>query len=153
MDLILWRHAEAEDEREGLDDLERALTGRGEKQAARMAAWLDQRLPADARIVASPALRCQQTAFALGRPFSLQDALQPGATPADVLRTAGWPDAAQPVVVVCHQPVLGETVAQLLHIAGGACAIRKGAVWWLRAREREGLAQVLLWAVQSPETL
>ncbi|MEO7547467.1 MAG: histidine phosphatase family protein, partial [Ramlibacter sp.] len=40
MDLILWRHAEAEDAPEGGDDLDRALTSRGEKQAARVAAWL-----------------------------------------------------------------------------------------------------------------
>ena len=34
MDLILWRHAEAEDARAGQDDLERALTPKGERQAA-----------------------------------------------------------------------------------------------------------------------
>ena len=42
MDLILWRHAEAFDLAEGGTDLERMLTPRGEKQAARMAAWLDR---------------------------------------------------------------------------------------------------------------
>src|SRR5690606_29085158 len=75
MDLILWRHAEAEDEREGQGDLDRALTGRGEKQSARMAAWLDRLLPAETRILASPALRCQQTAMALGRRFRLREQL------------------------------------------------------------------------------
>jgi phosphohistidine phosphatase len=45
MDLILWRHAEAFDLAEGGTDLERMLTPRGEKQAARMAAWLDRQLP------------------------------------------------------------------------------------------------------------
>ncbi|HEY8357707.1 MAG TPA: histidine phosphatase family protein [Ramlibacter sp.] len=153
MDLILWRHAEAEDEREDLADLERALTGRGEKQAARMAAWLDARLPEGARILCSPALRCQQTAWALGRAFSVLEPLQPGATTADLLQAAQWPQAAQPVVIVGHQPVVGEAVAQLLRIEGGQCAVRKGAVWWLRGRERDGAAQVLLWAVQSPEML
>ena len=39
MDLILWRHAEAHEGQEGEDDLLRRLTPRGEKQAARMAAW------------------------------------------------------------------------------------------------------------------
>ena len=52
MDLIIWRHAEAEDPREGLDELQRALTTRGEKQAARMAKWLDLCLP-DSQGVAS----------------------------------------------------------------------------------------------------
>lgn len=153
MDLILWRHAEAEDEHDGLADLDRALTSRGEKQAGRMAAWLDRQLPEGTRVIASPALRCQQTALALGRSFRLVDALQPGAQVADLLEACQWPHASHPVLLVGHQPVLGETAARLLNIAGGQCAIRKGAAWWLRTRERDGAAQTLLWAVQSPETL
>ena len=43
MNLILWRHAEAED---GADDLQRALTGKGRRQAARMAQWLTFQLRA-----------------------------------------------------------------------------------------------------------
>lgn len=152
MDLILWRHAEAEDEREGLADLDRALTARGEKQAARMAAWLDRQLPEGTRIIASPALRCQQTAMALGRKFRLRMQLQPGATVADVQEATQWPDARHPVLLVGHQPVLGESVAQLLRMEGGQCAIRKGSVWWLRTRERDGAVQTVVWAVQSPET-
>ena len=69
MDLILWRHAEAHENTDGGDDLLRALTPRGEKQAARMAAWLDRQLPQGLRVLASPALRTEQTAQALGRKF------------------------------------------------------------------------------------
>lgn len=153
MDLILWRHAEAEDDREGLSDLDRALTERGEQQSARMAGWLDRHLPPDTRIISSPALRCQQTAMALGRRFRLREQLQPGAATDDVLEAAQWPDARHPILIVGHQPVLGETVARLLRLEGGQCAIRKGSAWWLRTRERDGAVQTLLWAVQSPETL
>ena len=64
MDLIFWRHAEADDWVEGCDDMQRSLTGRGEKQAKRMAAWLDRQLPEGTRIVCSPARRCEQTALA-----------------------------------------------------------------------------------------
>ena len=46
MDLILLRHAGAENGADGKllgsHDPERALTPRGEKQAARMASWLDK---------------------------------------------------------------------------------------------------------------
>ena len=51
MDLILWRHAEAEDAAEGQGDLDRVLTSRGEKQAARMAAWLDRQLADGVKIL------------------------------------------------------------------------------------------------------
>ena len=153
MDLIFWRHAEAEDERDGLADIDRALTGRGEKQAARMGAWLDRHLPEGTRILCSPALRCEQTALALGRKFKLREELAPGATPAQLLAAAQWPDARHPVMIVGHQPAIGETLAQLLRMDAGTCAIRKGAAWWLRTRERDGAEQTLLWAVQSPETV
>ena len=153
MDLIFWRHAEAEVEGEGLADLERALTGRGEKQAARVAAWLDPLLPEDTRILCSPALRCEQTVLRLGRRYELLDALQPGAMPQALLDAAQWPGAERPVLIVGHQPVLGETLARLLRIEGGSLAVRKGGLWWLRTRERDGAGQTVVWAVQSPETL
>jgi phosphohistidine phosphatase len=153
MDLILWRHAEAEDEREQRLDIDRPLTPRGEKQAARVGAWLDRHLPDGTRVLCSPALRCQQTALALGRKFKLREELAPGAGAQDLLQAAQWPQARHPVLVVGHQPVLGEVVAQLLRIAGGECTVRKGAVWWLRARERDGDEQAVIWAVQSPETV
>ena len=68
MDLILWRHAEAVEGDAG-DDLARKLTSKGERQAERMAEWLNRRLAHSTRILVSPAVRCQQTAKALGRKF------------------------------------------------------------------------------------
>jgi len=153
MDLILWRHAEAEDAAEGQDDLKRPLTARGEKQAARVAAWLDRQLPEGARILCSPALRCEQTVLALGRKYKFREELAPGAAPAGVLEAAQWPAAKQTVLIVGHQPVLGEVIAQLLNIKEGSCAIRKGSVWWLRTRERDGQQQTAVVAVQSPDVV
>ncbi len=151
MYLILWRHAEAEDAPEGGDDLVRALTPRGEREAARMGAWLDRTLPEGARILCSPALRCDQTARALGRKFKTVDELAPGRSVDDLLAVARWPHAREPVVVVGHQPVLGQAVARLLGIAEGTCPVRKGAAWWLRARERAGRLEAVVVTVQSPE--
>jgi phosphohistidine phosphatase len=153
MDLILWRHAEAEDPRDGLDDLQRALTARGEKQAARMAAWLDHVLPDGTRVLCSPARRCEQTAQALGRKFRLRQELAPGASAEEVLATAQWPDARHPVLIVGHQPTLGEMVASLLGISTGECPVRKGAAWWLRRRDRDGGSECVVVAVQSPDVL
>ena len=105
MDLILWRHAEAE---EGGPDLARALTGKGRKQAARVAEWLQQRLPAKFTLLASPAVRAQQTAEALGAKIRTVERLAPGARVPDILAAAGWPEHKGAVVVVGHQPDLGQ---------------------------------------------
>jgi phosphohistidine phosphatase len=153
MDLIIWRHAEAEEAGEGEDDMERALTSRGEKQAARMAGWLDRVLPETVRIVSSPARRCEQTALALGRKYKTSNELMPAATAEDILEAAQWPHAKQPVVVVGHQPALGQAVAKLLGLKHDACPIRKGAAWWIRTRERDGHQQTVVIAVQSPDVL
>ena len=153
MDLILWRHAEAHEAEHGCDDLSRPLTARGEKQAARMAGWLDRQLPEGLRVLASPAVRTEQTASALGRKFKMRAELLPGGTPQDLLQLVQWPRAKGAVLVVGHQPVLGQTIAQLLQLTASECAVRKGSVWWLRYRERVGESQTVLMAVQSPEFL
>ena len=151
MDLILWRHAEAVESGADLDDLERPLTSRGERQAARMASWLNQQLPATTRILASPARRTQQTALTLERKFRTLPALAPDASVTAVLEAARWPDAKEPVLVIGHQPTLGMVAAQLLTGAPHPLAVKKGAVWWLRSREREGEGQVVLVAALTPE--
>lgn len=153
MDLVLWRHAEAQEWVEGCDDMARTLTSRGEKQAARMAAWLDRQLPESTRIVVSPSWRTEQTAIALGRKYKLRSELAPNCTVPQLLELVQWPSAKGTVLVVGHQPTLGQTIAQLLGLNATECAVKKGAVWWLRHRERDGLSQTLVITVQSPELL
>jgi len=153
MDLLLWRHAEAHEAQPGGDDLARVLTPRGEKQAARMAAWLDRQLPEGARILASPARRTEQTAMALGRKYKLREELGPDATVEQLLQLVQWPEGRGITVVVGHQPVLGQTIARLLAIHGSECSVKKGAVWWLRHRLRDGISQTTLVSVQSPDVL
>ncbi len=153
MDLIFWRHAEAEDWTDGCDDLQRSLTPRGEKQAKRMAAWLDRQLPEGTRIVSSPARRCEQTVLALGRKFKLRDELAPDTTPDALLAAAGWPNGKSVVLMVGHQPSLGQSIAMLLGLQQDSCPVRKGAVWWIRTRERDGDTQTVVVTVQSPEFL
>ena len=157
MDLILWRHAEAEDwpegGAEGVSDLDRSLTARGEKQAFRMAGWLDRQLPEGVRIVVSPARRCEQTALVLGRKFKIRSELAPGATPAQLLELVQWPLSKSPILVIGHQPTLGQTIAQLLGMQVSDCPVKKGALWWLRSRDRDGHSQTIVVTVQSPEVL
>jgi phosphohistidine phosphatase len=153
MDLVLWRHAEAQDAEDGSVDLTRALTPRGEKQAARMAAWLDRQLPEGTRIFVSPARRTEQTALALGRKFKLRDQIAPQGSVEKLLELVNWPDARGTTLVIGHQPVLGQTIARLLAIQGSECAVKKGAVWWLRHRRPGGVSQTMLLSVQSPDVL
>ena len=138
MNLILWRHAEAE---EGADDLARALTPKGARQARAMAKWLRRRLPEETRILASPALRTRQTVEALGQAWQSVGGLAPGASANAVLHVAGWPQAGGCVLVVGHQPTLGEVAAFLLG-APRALSLRKGGILWFEQRARNSAARI-----------
>ncbi len=150
MELILWRHAEAED---GSDDLARALTPRGRRQAARMAQWLKSHAPGPWQVLVSPASRTVETASALHLPFFVRDELKPGAQAREVLAVAGWPDGQGTVVVVGHQPTLGEATALALTGMALPWSLRKGAMVWLTARDQEHLIPVQLRASLSPDLL
>lgn len=150
MDLILWRHCEAE---AGEPDLGRRLTPKGQKQAERMAEWLERHLPDSCRILVSPADRAQQTAQALPRRFRTVPELGPGASVGAVLEAANWPDAREPVLIVGHQPTLGMVASFLLSGGETYWSIRKGSVWWLSNRMRETSAGVQLRAVIGPDFL
>ena len=153
MDLILWRHADALDAEDGVEDLERPLTARGERQAARIATWLNQHLPATTRILVSPAQRAQQTAAALDRTFKTVTALGPDGSVTGLLACARWPDAKEPVIVIGHQPTLGLAAAYLLAGVAQPWSVKKGAVWWLRHRQRDAGDETVLVAVRGPENV
>lgn len=150
MELILWRHAEAED---GTPDMARELTSKGHKQATKMAAFLRPRLPENTRILASPAKRTQQTVHALTKHFDTEPNIGTGASPQDILDAAGWPNSEGCVLIVGHQPTLGQAAAMLLGDPAACFSVRKGAVWWLSRREREGDYQTKLRLVISPDFL
>lgn len=150
MELILWRHAEAED---GIPDHSRALTGKGRQQAERMAAFLQSRLPHNTRILVSPALRAQQTAKALTKKFTTEPAIDVGASAQAALAAAGWPQANGATLLVGHQPWLGEVAALLMSGKPDYWSVKKGAVWWFSRREREGDFQTTLRLVIAPEHL
>ena len=153
MDLIFWRHAEAYEPLEGQDDMSRTLTPRGEKQAKRMAEWLDRQLPEGVRVLVSPAQRTLQTAMALDRKYKVREELAPNAEPDQLLLAAGWPDAKMPILIVGHQPTLGQIIAALMGLSVQDCTVRKGAVWWLRSRLRDGVRQTVVVTVQNPDLL
>jgi phosphohistidine phosphatase len=166
--LLLWRHAEAE---EGLPDLSRALTRRGRRQADTMAAWLRPRLPQRWRLLASPAVRTMQTARALTDAVTVDERLAPDASVDAYLAVIGWAagdqstdetsetanggvgDARGALLVVGHQPLLGGVAGRLLSGLERDFSVRKGAVWWLLHRERQGAVEIVLRAVVDPAQL
>lgn len=150
MDLILWRHADAA---EGEPDSVRPLTEKGRKQARKMARWLAPRLPEDLRILVSPALRAQQTARALQRDFETLDAIAVGQPVSALLSASGWPDSSRAVLIVGHQPTLGELAAQLLAGHPSGWLLAKGAVWWIRNRRRDERIEAVLRLAISPDEL
>jgi len=148
MDLILWRHAEAED---GAPDSARRLTAKGHKQAARVANWLKDHLPPGARVLVSPATRAQETAVAFTTAFETVPSIAPGAEPQAVIAAAQWPKAKHAVLVVGHQPTLGQVAGVLLAGEPQEWALRKGAILWLVHRTRGHGSEVVLHAALSPE--
>ena len=110
-----------------------------------------RQLPDGTRVLSSSARRTDETVRALGRRYKALDELRPGATADQLLKLVAWPLAKVPVLVVGHQPTLGQVAAQLLGLPEGECAIKKGAIWWLRSREREGEHQTVVVAVLTAE--
>jgi phosphohistidine phosphatase len=149
MELILWRHCDA---KAGVPDELRPLSARGRAAAVQMAAWLAARLPATVRIIVSPAIRTQQTAAALARPFETDAGLAPGASVDAVLRAARWPDASQTTLIIGHEPTLGDVAAWLLGDESGHRPLRKGAVVWV-AQHPAGEASAVLKFAASPESV
>lgn len=154
IDLILWRHAEAEDGGGKMPDAKRRLTDRGEKQAGKMAAWLRNRLPTRTTVLVSPTERTQQTAHALGLPFEIEPKIGVGADAADLLAAANWPAGlgrGRAVVLVGHQPTIGRLAALLLSGVEADWSVKKGAVWWFSRRTRETDEQTVLRLVVGPD--
>lgn len=148
MDLILWRHAEAED---GEPDHQRALTAKGHRHAYKVARWLDHNIPSKCKILVSPTVRTVQTAEALGRRFKTMAELGPEATPEALLAAARWPESKEPVVIIGHQPTLGRVASLLLTGSAQDWTIRKANIWWISQKERDGEASTFLKAAMSPE--
>ena len=155
MELILWRHAEAED---GFPDSPRKLTDKGLKQAQIMAKWLKPRLPKNTRILVSPTKRTQQTAVALEDDFETIEEIGPGVSAKAFLAAVQWPAHDGAVLAVGHQPTLGQAAGLILSGKSLPWTIRKGAVWWFWQKGKRGEngtdaaePEIILRAVISPE--
>ena len=150
MDLLLWRHAEAV---EGIPDLTRELTERGQRQAQKVAGWLDKNKPKRLKVLCSPAVRTRQTASAFTDEFEIITALGIEASVADLIAASGWPHGSGACLIVGHQPTLGHLLALLLAGEEQDMSVKKGSLWWLSSRTRDEEHQTVLRTVISPDFL
>ena len=150
MDMILWRHAEAENT---VPDDARVLTTKGRRHARAVAKWLREHVKGRVRVITSTALRAQQTAQALVNDFEISPDIAVGATPQDVINLAGWPNGENTIIIVGHQPTLGRVASLLLTGKEADGQIKKGGIWWFRTRGDGMELETLLHAVISPELL
>ena len=88
-----------------------------------------------------------QTAQALGRKFATVEALNTDSTPERILEAAGWPDNKHPVVIVGHQPLLGQVAALIFSNAAHDWKIRKASVFWIANKGDEDPAPFVRLAV------
>lgn len=150
LNLLLWRHADAA---EGSPDIERPLTARGHKQAQRMAVWLGMHGPEDLRVIVSPARRTRETVEAWDHSYTSSDDVGLDATPESILAAAGWPASGGSVLIVGHQPTLGQVASRLLRDEDSAMSFKKGALWWFQLRERNGEMQTVLRTVINADLI
>jgi len=145
MQLILWRHAEAQ---AGEPDADRELTPKGRKQAKRMAVWLRKRLTGRYQVLASPTKRTRQTAMELTEDHDVSEDVGPAATGLHIVRAAGWPDGKGTVIVVGHRPGLNRAASLLMTGREKEWEMKKGGLWWFQLRDEGDPA--FLRAVISP---
>jgi phosphohistidine phosphatase len=116
MEIQLLRHADAEVH--AATDLERPLSEKGRRQAAEVARFLGDHPAVPDVILASPALRTVQTAEIIGRALNLELIRCPWALPGmqvdEALSELKAYGRFRRVMLVGHQPDLGEVIAFLL---------------------------------------
>ena len=153
MDLIFWRHAEAEDVSASGRDTDRVLTKRGRKQATKIAKWLSTYLPADTQGLCSPARRCVETAAALHNlnriEIQVADFLSVESTVERIAKEVAMAASNNTLLIVGHQPNLGLLISRLLGMQQ-ACVVKKGSVWWLAQRCVDDQMHYYIYTIQLP---
>jgi phosphohistidine phosphatase len=122
-------------------------------------------------VVCSPAIRALQTAEALSYKIQTIDSFKPSATLTDVLQALSELNTYEHILIVGHQPWLGQLVSFLFEQTANEdiattlnsppkynnTSIKKGAVWWLRLRSNETSStpnlHYKLFTIQTPSLL
>ena len=153
MDLLLVRHAEAEDAEAGGSDYARPLTVRGHASAIAMAAGLALCVRGSVTLWSSPLLRTRETAAHLSAALHVEVTRYHDAIPAGDLHRLrhDWQALSaqtDTLIVVGHQPHLGVWGALLM---GVSLPVKKASAMAI-ALDRSGIGGRLL-GYALPETL
>ena len=127
MELYILRHADADTE--AATDSARTLSEKGEEQAREVAQFCRAHGIQPEVIFASPLIRAQQTAKPVAKELGIEVTtarwLACGARPETILAEIG---DARAVMLVGHEPDLGNLIAHLLGAASGSIHVRKASL-------------------------
>lgn len=156
MDLLIVRHAKAEDRAATGGDAKRALIDEGVRKMRQAASGLRGQVPELGRVFTSPYVRAEQTARILadryGCPVALLDALRPGSDPQAIADALSEADGA--AAVVGHEPDLGRLACWFLTGRGcGALPLKKAGACLLRFRGDPGPGRADLRWLLTPKQL
>ena len=130
MNLYILRHADADTE--AATDAARTLSEKGEEQARKVAQFCRTHGIQPEVIFASPLIRAQQTAKPVGKELNVAITtarwLACGATPERILAELAVLENVPAVMLVGHEPDLGNLIAHLLGAASGSIHVRKASL-------------------------
>lgn len=149
------RHATAEDRSLATPDSERALTGKGEKQVKRLAAFCQANQLIPTKFHCSPLLRAQQTAKILQAQLptcpapETVDWLGINSSPQTIISELGRlaDQGVDDVWLVGHEPDFSETIGQLLQAASDCIAIKKASLTRVDVDISDPPSATLQWSI------
>jgi len=138
--LYLVRHGIAGPAPTGMSDSDRVLTADGSRKMRRIAIGLKRLGVAPDAVLSSPLRRAEETAVIVANalvrqlPVEIYPLLAPGYAAAEMLKGLRPHRAARQLVLVGHQPDLGQLASHLLTRAPGLAPLpfKKGAVAAIR---------------------
>lgn len=130
MNLYILRHANADTE--AATDDARELSEKGREQAKSVAKFCARHAIRLEVIFSSPLIRAQQTAKPVAKELGIEVTtarwLACGATPEGILAQLATLKDTAAVMLVGHQPDLGELIGHLLGAAGDGINVRKASL-------------------------
>ncbi len=134
MRIFLLRHGEAEPADSAERDEERALTDKGAKRLRKAGRGFRRLDIFPDRILSSPLKRALQTAEIVADELGFTgqieavEELAPSAEPEDLISVLRDMSDVNQILLVGHQPFLGELAAALIGAPGGRIALKKGGL-------------------------